>query len=105
MAPAPAALSRPAANRPLLSMYQRSLQNLLLMRLSEPPDPVDPSFSELDTLDMPNEPNPISEHLAPPEIPNEPSPISEHLAPPEIPNEPNPISEHQMPSRPAEPGR
>ncbi len=82
---------------PVTAGGKQTSRNLLLMRLSPPPDPVDPSACEPDTLDIPNEPSPISEHLAPPEVPNEPNPISEHLAPLDMPNEPNPISEHLAP--------
>jgi hypothetical protein len=83
-------------------IYQRALDNLLLLR--EP--------------DLPNEPNPISEHSAPVaqdpagDVPKEaglptPSPLpaaagaSPKTLPSlencELPNEPNPISEHQPP--------
>jgi hypothetical protein len=59
----------------LHGMYQRALKNLLLLR----------------TLELPKEPNPISEHPDPtPAPPTPPAPPADRA----LPNEPNPISEH-----------
>jgi hypothetical protein len=74
----------------LHGMYQRALKNLLLLR----------------TLELPKEPNPISEHPDPtPDPPTPPAPPADRA----LPNEPNPISEHsdlaRGPLPPASPER